>query len=105
MTAHDWRLTLRVSHVTAICPDCGATAKGAIHVGSMDLPTSCPGPTPTTHDWTVGADQETAIAACSNCGTFRTSGLADGVGASFGGTYSPSLDLSGECSAVSTVTA
>jgi hypothetical protein len=105
MIAHDWRLTLRVSHVTAICHDCGATAKGPLHVGSMALPTGCAGPTPTTHDWTVGSDQEAAIAACSNCGSIRSSGLSDGLGASFGAAYSPRLDLSGECAAVSVVTA
>jgi hypothetical protein len=97
---HDFNLTLRVSHVTAVCLDCGQTAKGPIHVGSIALPTGCPGKTPTTHSWTVGSDEETAIAACSWCGLIRTSGIADGVGGSFGAPYAPRLDLSGECAAV-----
>ena len=100
MTSHDWNLTLRATHVTGICVDCGATTRGGVHVGSLPLPTGCPGKVETTHSWTIGADEDTAFAACSWCGVIRTSSIADGVGGSFGAPYSPHLDLSGDCAAV-----
>ncbi len=99
MTRHDFSLTLGRVHVVAICVDCGETRRGAVHVGSMDVGGACTGKADTTHEWTIGADVETALAACSWCGTIRTSAIADGLG------YSPHLDLSGNCPAVVAVPA
>lgn len=106
MILHDWRFSFTAVRVRGVCAACGATTQQGTNLAGIDtLGLTCPGRVETSHRWQVGAEADTAVAACPGCGSLRVSGLADGVGGSFGAVYAPRLDLSGECSAVSTVMA
>jgi hypothetical protein len=85
---HEFAVFVHNARVLGLCR-CGTS-----RIGNVDIPFrtdgDCPGPTETTHPWTLASGNVDGVAAaCPRCGTLRVGS----VDAAF------PLDLSGVCGA------